>query len=517
MILLNSASSNRHRNLASFSIDSDASAYFSAVEAAGSTIGATARKAVNNFIIGLKADGLWSLIHELYLYAGPDTLAGALVKAKGAGTRVNNGFVSGDFSSTLGLQGDGTSKYIGNGFLQNSFNNASHSIFVYSSSSLAVSGSVTLAGAYNGIQGGLLSLESYYNYYSGRGFRSHSYTVGNFPIISSGLIASGSIMGSRTSLSLAKIYQNGVLSASSTATVGSGFAAIDVTSFALGPPSTYTSFSADKRQVEAFAQGLNDNQAAILHKRTATYIENLSAFSPLSLNPALWLDASDASTLYNATSGGGLVDPDGTVARWEDKSGGGRHAIQNTSTKRPLRKSGIKAGKDVMRFDGADDGMQISSITLPTYITAYIVQISAFSSAQLKFWFEHGSNSNSVPGFFFNGTYDSAWFVNRSGFPPHYGPSLDGTDWIGTAWALASFTYNGVGSIYKNGAFITNSSFSGTSLTNTNVTANLNIACRNQTNLFLNGDIAEILIYPSAHSDVDRALVENYLATKWAI
>ena len=121
MILLNSASSNRHRNLADFPTDSDASAYFSAVEAAGSTIGVTARKAVNNFIIGLKADGLWSLIHELYLYAGPDTLAGALVKVKGSGTRVNNGFVSGDFSPTLGLQGDGTSKYIANNFLASSF------------------------------------------------------------------------------------------------------------------------------------------------------------------------------------------------------------------------------------------------------------------------------------------------------------------------------------------------------------------------------------------------------------
>ena len=39
----------------------------------------------------------------------------------------------------------------------------------------------------------------------------------------------------------------------------------------------------------------------------------------------LWLDASDATTLYGATTGGSLVASDGGVARWEDKSGNSRH------------------------------------------------------------------------------------------------------------------------------------------------------------------------------------------------
>jgi hypothetical protein len=510
MILLNSASSDRHRNLATFSTDSDASAYFSAVEAAESTIGATARKAVNNFIIGLKADGLWSLIHQLYLYAGPDTLAGALVKAKGTGTRVNNGFVSGDFSPTLGLQGDGTSKYIANGFLQNSFAATSHSIFVYSSSGLAVSGSVTLAGCYGGAQSNLLSLESYYNYYSGRGFRSASYTVGNFPVISTGLITSGSVMGSRTSVSMVKIYQNGASPVSSTANIETAFATIDVASFALGPPSTYNSFSADRRQVEAFAQGLTDNQAAILHKRTATYVANLSAFSPLSLNPALWLDASDASTLYDATSGGSLVAPDGAIARWEDKSGGGRHAIQGASTKRPLRKSGIQVGKDIARFDGVNDGLQIPSITFPFHHTAFLVQ----SSTGQKLFYELGAIVSSFNGFYFAGRNEPAWAIEK--YPAqHSGPTNDNADWVGSGWSLATFKYNGTGYFYKNGTLVSNATFSGTSKTNEYITAAFNIACRNQNAEFIAADYAELLIYPTALSDSDRASVEAYLTAKW--
>lgn len=52
----------------------------------------------------------------------------------------------------------------------------------------------------------------------------------------------------------------------------------------------------------------------------------------------LWLDASDTSTLYDATAGGNLVTTDGSaVARWQDKSGNNRHAIQATVNNRPTR------------------------------------------------------------------------------------------------------------------------------------------------------------------------------------
>jgi hypothetical protein len=78
-------------------------------------------------------------------------------------------------------------------------------------------------------------------------------------------------------------------------------------------------------------------------------------FSPLDLAPEMWLDASDASTLYDAHTGGSLTTPDGEVGRWEDKSGNHIHASNSLSYQRPVRKTGILNGKDVVRFDGADD------------------------------------------------------------------------------------------------------------------------------------------------------------------
>ncbi len=239
-----------------------------------------------------------------------------------------------------------------------------------------------------------------------------------------------------------------------------------------------------------------------------------SVFSPLSLSPSLWLDASDASTLWDATTGGSLVAANGQIAKWEDKSGNAKHAIQSVASQRPLRKVAIKNERDIARFDGVNDGLQITAITLPSYITAYVIQQSNFSASNLKFWFEHGPNVNVASGCFFNGMESGAWAVTRDGLY-HSGPSSNGADWIGIAWALATFKYNGVGSIYKNSVFVSSVSHLNTSRVNSNLTSTLNVGCRNLTSLFLSGDIAELLIYPGVHSDTDRALVENYLTAKW--
>ena len=82
----------------------------------------------------------------------------------------------------------------------------------------------------------------------------------------------------------------------------------------------------------------------------------------------LWLDASDSSTLYDATSGGSLVTADGEVARWEDKSGNNRHATQSTSSGRPIRRVSVQGGKDALDFDGWDDALNLS-VALGSQVT----------------------------------------------------------------------------------------------------------------------------------------------------
>lgn len=233
-------------------------------------------------------------------------------------------------------------------------------------------------------------------------------------------------------------------------------------------------------------------------------------------NLAVWLDASDSGTLFDATSGGSAVAADGAVARWRDKSANALDAIQSTANNRPVRKTSIQNGRDILRFDGSNDSLQIASLTLQTYITAFVVSSTTRTGTNLKFWMEQGASIGSNAGFFFNGTYAGAWAFNRSS-AYHDGPSATNADWIGSGWALATLTYDGVGSLYKNGSFVTNATNSGTARANSNATAALNIGARNQSSLYLTGDIGEIVIYNRVLSANELAAVHAMLNMKWAM
>jgi hypothetical protein len=92
-------------------LDPDAEDYFSRIFAAGSSISSVNQVAVNNFIVGCKADGIWSAIKASCLLAGPDTLAGAIVPLVGPAP-TNFNFVAGDYNRVTGLKGDGSTKYL---------------------------------------------------------------------------------------------------------------------------------------------------------------------------------------------------------------------------------------------------------------------------------------------------------------------------------------------------------------------------------------------------------------------
>jgi hypothetical protein len=94
------------------SIDTDALTYINAVQIAdGATLEDGVRLAINNFVVGCKADGIWTAIKSSCILAGARTLNGALVPLVGtAPTNVN--FISGDYNRKTGLVGDGTTKYL---------------------------------------------------------------------------------------------------------------------------------------------------------------------------------------------------------------------------------------------------------------------------------------------------------------------------------------------------------------------------------------------------------------------
>jgi len=228
----------------------------------------------------------------------------------------------------------------------------------------------------------------------------------------------------------------------------------------------------------------------------------------------LWLDASDSSSLYDSVDGASNAGPNGAIARWEDNGGENHHAIQNDNAKRPIRKASERNSRDVVLFDGSNDCLIVPDLWLPSYFSVFIVQSSVVAN-NTKFWIEHGSDSTTNSGFSFQGVNSTSWSIRRSS-NYHYGLSGN-SDWIGSGWSLGSFIYNGTGYVYKNGSLISSQSSSGSSLSSSIITDVLNIGSRNQSSLFLNGSIAEILIYDTPLSNTLRLGIENYLMNRWNI
>lgn len=229
----------------------------------------------------------------------------------------------------------------------------------------------------------------------------------------------------------------------------------------------------------------------------------------------LWLDANDSTSLYDSVSGGNNVVADSSIARWEDISGENNHAIQNDSDKRPLRKVSSRNSKDTVLFDGTNDCFIVPNFWLQSHFSVFVVQSSVVGESNTRFWLEHSASANSNPGFYLQGVHSASWKMKR-GSSEHTGPN-DSSDWIGDNWSIASWTYNGMGYLYKNGTLASSSSSGGSNISNTIITDTLNIASRNQTNIFLNGSIAEIIIYDKPLPNLYRIGIENYLKNKWNI
>jgi len=111
--------------------DADALAFLTAVETAdGEELEAGVKSLVNGLVVNLKSDGLWSKIDQCGLMVGAKTLAGACVTLKGDPLQSVTAFVEDDYSRTLGLKGDGESKWMNAAMTTFSQNDAHMAVFL---------------------------------------------------------------------------------------------------------------------------------------------------------------------------------------------------------------------------------------------------------------------------------------------------------------------------------------------------------------------------------------------------
>lgn len=264
----------------------------------------------------------------------------------------------------------------------------------------------------------------------------------------------------------------------------------------------------DAEPATTAAPGIWTLREAELYQRKAQW--------PLGFEPdiltglQLWLDASDTSTLYDATTGGSLVAADGGVARWEDKSGNARHATQGTAGARPLRKASVQNGLSVLRFDGSDDFLDPSNFSVSSSVQCFFVCKASGDSA--------GQGRNGPLFHFTTAQYQG-----------HFGGTTD--QWLETFFATSRVSLGSVSmNAFVQGRITTNATqMIGKMTGQPEVTTAATLSGSPTTKFaigygegdiapyYFNGDVGELIIYSPSLSETNQTLVESYLTAKWAI
>lgn len=232
------------------------------------------------------------------------------------------------------------------------------------------------------------------------------------------------------------------------------------------------------------------------------FFKKKGSFNPKSIKDlSIWLDASDFNTITK--------DGSDLVSQWDDKSGNGNDAAQGTGTKQPVWTDAIINGKSVLRYDGTDDVLIVSSLTLNVQITLFVVgQFTNTGSNQL--FIEHGPNTGNTDGFFFYGFSNPASVRRTSSVS-----ITSDIGWLGANNVIGVFFVDGTNMFYqKNGTVLGSDPHS---FSNTTATGDLHIGDRLAGGLATNGDYAEIILYNRTLNIAEKNKVLKYLSKKWGI
>jgi len=216
---------------------------------------------------------------------------------------------------------------------------------------------------------------------------------------------------------------------------------------------------------------------------------------------ALWLDASDLSTITK--------DGSGYVSQWNDKSGNNRNATQGTAAMQPLSLTNpLVNGLYVMRFDGSDDIMSVdlSFLAPNSRYTMFIVEGRLGTKSENYILGTDPGATNQ--GLYVGYRNDTTWTLAQ------YANDLDTGGLPGYTTQLFRLWTNELDSV---GHYIFLDGVQRASNTNTTgmTTANSGVVGSGFGGRRYIGDLAEVLIYNAGLSAADRQIVEAYLMAKW--
>ena len=228
-----------------------------------------------------------------------------------------------------------------------------------------------------------------------------------------------------------------------------------------------------------------------------------TSFSPLSLSGLkLWLDANDISTMFtNSGCTTPVASNNEAIGCWTDKSGNSNNLTQSSGGAMPHYLTNQLNSKAVVGFNGS------SVFNFST--------LSGFSSGNFSTFFIFKKNSTAT-GVLFGNSGNAADLQNYSDGTTHF---HNGITWVSsntgqiTSYSLLEVLYNGTNaSFYLNGALI-----SSVAISDSNNFPFNQMGYRSQTGDYLNGGIAEVVVYNSVLSTSDRQNVESYLNNRYHV
>jgi hypothetical protein len=251
-------------------------------------------------------------------------------------------------------------------------------------------------------------------------------------------------------------------------------------------------------------------------------------WTPADTTTALWLDASDATSI-TLTSG--------AVSQWNDKSGNGRHFSQGTAAKRPNVTSAEINGLDVVTFDGTND--YLTAVTTVSNwawlndadgVSMYFVIRHRHDNTAGIIIDSHGTSSGNRGASVF---IDDRASVSRAdvlanqigdGITTLSISNITANNWIpASAVALVSIINDpdalpaaARSRVWKNSG----------NLSQTNASTDQHVdgdpafvprigSLSNSENAFLNADFCEMVCRIGLDNEADRQRMEGYLANKW--
>ncbi len=245
------------------------------------------------------------------------------------------------------------------------------------------------------------------------------------------------------------------------------------------------------------------------------FFQSASTFVPSDVSGmTLWLSAD--SNVFTDTARTTPATNDGdTIGGWGDQSGVAHHFSQSTSGSRPTLKLNIQNSKPVIRFDGTDDLMtnsaQVGTFIVNTAYTYFIVWKATAINTNGATTDQNDSIICDTGGYFgmFLKSAPTQWVYNWDG------TSDSATTSIATGSFMVSMGRHETGNLYSsvNGGSETSTASGNTQVT----TGTMKIGNDRLGSNFLDGDIAEMIVYNVAVSTTNISNVITYLRTKYGI